>query len=177
MHIGRPIRSWRRFGRAAPRISALALAFFAADSLGLPQAPPQDGAEIQTREAPAAFKTKVNLVSVAVTVRDASGRALGNLSTGDFELSEDGKPQVKSRFSVQRFSKTGRPETSPDSGPPLSESAASAQSIPERFVLYLFDDVHLDPRDLPPLREAALQVLAAPSPGSAQRFAIYTTSG
>jgi hypothetical protein len=50
------------------------------------QAPPQNPAEMATRDEPATFKARVNLVLVPVVVRDRQGRALGNLKREDFQL-------------------------------------------------------------------------------------------
>ena len=47
--------------------------------------------------------------------------------------------------------------------------------MPERFVAYLFDDVHLAPGDLPRIRDAALRHIAELKP--TDRAAIFTMSG
>ena len=48
------------------------------------------------------FKTGVELVNVAVTVTDASGRFVPNLRAEDFQLYEDGKEQPISQFEAER---------------------------------------------------------------------------
>ena len=133
-------------------------------------------AEIATREAPVTFKTKVTLVSVPVVVRDSQGRAVGNLEKDDFQLYEDGKPQIVSRFSIERFA--GEPAASP----PARKSAGAAPAeparpnMPDRFVAYVFDDLHMRPEHLVWVRAAALRHLSA-SRNSLERTAVYTTSG
>ncbi len=53
-------------------------------------------------EASTTFKVKVNLVEVRVVVRDAYGKAVGNLKQEDFQLTDNGKPQIISKFSVEQ---------------------------------------------------------------------------
>src|SRR6185312_14648102 len=58
--------------------------------------------EISTQEQTPSFQVKVNLVEVRVVVRDAQGKAIGNLKQDDFVLLDDKKPQTITRFSVER---------------------------------------------------------------------------
>jgi hypothetical protein len=72
-------------------------------TLGLAaQAPPQNPAEMATREEPATFKARVNLVLVPVVVRDRQGRALGNLKQEGFQLFDKGKSQVIMKCSIEK---------------------------------------------------------------------------
>src|ERR1700729_3840950 len=71
------------------------------------QAPPTQTAadkspEIASRDAPSTFSSKVNLVMVPVVVRDQRGHAIGTLKKEDFQLLDKGKPQVISRFTIQK---------------------------------------------------------------------------
>src|ERR1017187_2920722 len=79
-----------------------------------PQAP---AAEITTREAPVTFKSRVNLVTVPVVVRDSKRLAVGNLDKEDFQLLDGGKPQIVSRFSIEK--------------PALKESPPAAPPAPD----------------------------------------------
>ena len=135
-----------------------------------------DTAELSTRDAPAIFTARVNLVLVPVVVRDKNGKVAGALRQEDFQLSDKGKPQLITRFSIE---KTGTPpipavvatdELQPDKPPP------EAAPIPEHFVAYLFDDIHLDIQNLIWARNAAGKHLAEFLEPST-RAAIFTTSG
>src|SRR5580704_3459547 len=64
--------------------------------------PAQPGPEMETKEAPVQFTSRVNLVPVTVVVRDRDGHAVGNLTKEDFRLLDNGKPQVIARFSVEK---------------------------------------------------------------------------
>src|SRR6266851_2807956 len=59
-------------------------------------------AEVSSHDTPATFKAKVNLVLVPVVVRDSQGRAIGNLKQENFQLFDKSKPQVISKFSVEK---------------------------------------------------------------------------
>ena len=140
--------------------------------------PGANAAEMTTRDAPATFRTKVNLVLVPVVVRDHLGHAVGTLPKEDFQLFDKGKPQVISRFSVE----SGRgPEISlkPDGAASVLEIAPAtpkpAAAPPKRFIIYLFDDIHMGFGDLAQLRPAAERHLN--SLESTDRAAILTTSG
>ena len=122
-------------------------------------------------ETSTTFKVKVNLVEVRVVVRDAYGKAVGNLRQEDFQLTDNGKPQVISKFSMEQSGAKRAPKPA-SSGTPIEDAAPK---MPERYVVYLFDDIHLKFGDLPQVRDAAgrnLQTLQA-----ADRVAIFTTSG
>jgi VWFA-related protein len=133
-------------------------------------ASPQVPAEIATQDTPADFRARVNLVLVPVVVRDAGGRTVGGLRSADFHLFDGGKPQRIERFSVEhggeRITAGG---TSPDA------AAREAPAVPERFVAYLFDDLHLAFGELALARDAALTQME--TLGSRTRAAIYSTSG
>lgn len=146
-----------------------------------PAASPQpagdkNSAELTTHDTPATFKSRVNLVLVPVVVRDAEGHALGNLKQEDFQVFDKGKLQVISKFSVEksagRLIKTESAEANAADKPP-GEAAPTA--MPEHYVAYLFDDVHLAFADLARVRDAAGRNLATLEPTA--RAAIFSTSG
>ena len=61
--------------------------------------------EVTTKEAAVTFKSASNLVPVPVVVRDNKGHAIGTLSKDDFQLFDNGKPQVISRFTIEKTGK------------------------------------------------------------------------
>jgi VWFA-related protein len=133
---------------------------------------------MSSHDAPATFSTKVNLVMVPVVVRDAKGKAIGTLQKEDFQLFDKGKPQVISRFSVEKAGEAAIPaEVAGDAA--LDSGAAPAKTLPpiaQRFVIYLFDDVHTSTSDLMQARNAADRQLTE-SLDPTTRAAIFTTSG
>ena len=132
--------------------------------------------EVTTKDAQATFVSKVNLVPVTVVVRDEKGRAIGDLTKEDFRLTDNGKPQFISRFSVENPSTPVvlEKEAADLDAPKPAESASLA--IATRFVAYLFDDVHSKWEDLARARDAAMRQMAT-SMLATDRAAIYTTSG
>jgi len=142
-----------------------------------PAAPPdKNQPEMVTRQDPATFTTRVNLVMVPVVVRDVKGHAIGAFHQEDFQLFDKGKPQIISRFSVEKSG--GKTVTAPPAtaAPPIpTEDAPPPADIPERFIAYLFDDQHLEFGDLARARDAAIRHLA--SLQITDRAAVYTTSG
>jgi VWFA-related protein len=137
---------------------------------------PQNAPEMTSREAAATFKVNVRLVQLRVVVRDSHGKAIGSLHQEDFRLSDDGKPQVITKFDVE---KGGAQEAAGQgsSRPAASTAVTSAPTpnTPERFIAYLFDDVHIAFSDLARVRMAAQKNLGTLQP--TDRAAIFTTSG
>jgi VWFA-related protein len=132
-----------------------------------------------TRDTPATFRTKVNLVLVPVVVRDRQGRAVGDLHKEDFQLFDKGKPQTIASFSVETLAGQTEPvktETAPQVSGEESPATVNLADVPKRFVIYLFDDVHISQTDLMQVRAAAerhIDEALVPT----DRAAIYTTSG
>jgi len=126
------------------------------------------------------FQSKVNLVPVPVVVRDKTSHTVGNLTQDDFELFDNGKRQAISRFSIEKSGVENAPEPlsrAPHAGvPAASAPATNAPAIPDRFVAYVFDDLHFRVSDLMQSKLAALKHFDAQI-GAATRAAVFTTSG
>src|SRR5271170_7757717 len=142
----------------------------------------RNSAELASRDEPATFKVNVKLVVVRAVVRDSQGHAVGNLRQEDFQVFDKGKPQVISQFEVEQpgtLAAKVRRESVENSGDSLaadtSPTTGIAPPVPERFVAYLFDDVHLEFGDLARVREAAERHFASLRP--TDRAAIFSTSG
>ena len=138
----------------------------------------QNDAELTSHETPATFRAKVNLVLVPVVVRDKQGRAVGNLQKDDFQVLDRGKPQIISSFSVETLA--GEPPSTPRPASPSvlpdSKAPVNPADMPNRFVAYLFDDVHISIEDLMLVRKAAGRNIDE-SLAATDRAAVFTTSG
>ncbi len=137
-------------------------------------------AELTSHDEPAAFKVNVKLVVVRAVVREAQGHAIGNLRKEDFQIFDKGKPQVITQFEVEQpGSLTAKArQKSEENSTDVPVDAASPMvpsAVPERFVAYVFDDVHLAFGDLAQVRQAAERHFATLRP--TDRAAIFTTSG
>ena len=142
----------------------------------------QNSEELASHDEPATFKVNVKLVVVRAVVRDSQGRAIGNLRREDFQVFDRGKPQVITQFEVEQpeaLAAKARQESVESSGdalaPDTSPNPPTLAPVPERFVAYLFDDVHLQFGDLARVREAAERNFATLRP--TDRAAIFSTSG
>jgi VWFA-related protein len=131
-------------------------------------APVQDAPEITAHQTQATFTSGVNLVSVPVVVRETQGRAVGNLRKEDFRLFDQGKPQIITKFNVNQTS------FAPTAG--IAPDGSRRDHVPDQFVAYIFDDIHMNFDQLTQSRAATERHLAE-SAAPNNRAAIATTSG
>ena len=142
----------------------------------------QNGPEMTTRDEPATFRTTTNLVMVpVVVVRDVKGHPVGDFKQQDFQLFDRGKLQVISKFTVEKSEgkETLAPapvEAAQSKTIEVVEPAAPGPAMPDRFVAYLFDDVHASINDLVMARDAADRHMKK-SADPKMRAAVFTTSG
>jgi VWFA-related protein len=144
-----------------------------------PPPPPETNAsEMSTRDSPATFKTKVNLVQVQVVVRDSNGKAIGNLKKENFQLFDQNKRQEISKFAVQKLSDLSTTIEAPKEELIAGDTkpAPAPPPIAAHFIAYLFDDVHMEFGELARARDAA-GVNIKETLGPTDRAAIFTTSG
>jgi VWFA-related protein len=134
-------------------------------------APDQTAAEIASHEEATTFKVNVKLVTVRVVVRDSQGHAVGNLHKEDFQLFDNRKLQVITHFSLEQpGTQVAKERKTSD-----ETSAEKLPSVPEHYIAFLFDDIHLNFGDLAQARTAADHHLATLLP--TDRAAVFSTSG
>jgi VWFA-related protein len=138
--------------------------------------------EVATQESQPAFKiqTQRNLVVIRAVVRDAKGRAVGILRKEDFRVTDNGKPQEITHFSVETpivpppvEAKPVVPESPPEAGEPPK---ALPEARPLRFFLLFFDDLNTTFGDLARGRDAADRFLAS-TQAATDHIGIVTASG
>jgi len=165
-------------------VLAVALLFFAHSARAQsPQAPatqpnatpslPPNTAPSATQNPAAVLRVRVNLVLVPVVVRDAGGRAIGNLRAEDFTLLDNNKPQQIVSFSVEKPSSQLRPVVTAG---PSAPASARAFVAPRSFTAIYFDDVHLETENMTRVRAAAQRYLSKVDL-TTERIGIFTTTG
>jgi len=118
------------------------------------------------------LKVSVRFVPVTVVLRDPKGNSVGNLKKENFELFDNGKPQEIKTFSIEK-SKSITVDTG--ARPPTMAEPAQTPARPDRYVAYVFDDIHTSFEDLAAARNAASHHLSRLQ--TEDRAAIFTTSG
>jgi VWFA-related protein len=113
------------------------------------QTPPAEqqpsGQTPSTTQPPPTFRGGINFVRVDVIVNDRSGNTVADLQMGDFEVTEDGRPQTIETFKLIQLD--GGLMPAPD-GPPRAirsdsdEEAEAARDDVRLFAIFL-DDYHV----------------------------------
>jgi VWFA-related protein len=134
----------------------------------------QTAAPVSATQDVPTIKVNVDLVPVSVVTRDQKGRAVGSLERANFSLFDERQLQMITRFSVE---KNGADEVNGDRPATVggASSRAEARAVTERYVAYVFDDLHSNLEDLEKAKNAAAKHLAELQAG--ERVAIFATSG
>jgi VWFA-related protein len=142
----------------------------------------QEAPEIKSEETTPsfAFRAQRNEVLVRVIVRDANGNAVGELTKDDFRLSDNGKPQSLTVFTVEHY-KAGSAGQPPASAGETAKPAAAPEAtpvlaLPQRYVAFFFDDLVVSFEDLVRVRAAAERYIDS-SMQPTDRAGVFTSSG
>lgn len=112
--------------------------------------------------APTTIRVAVNSAVIPVVVRDSQGRAVGSLTKEDFQVSDKGKPVTIAGFTIEKraeFPGDTKSSQPPGAAPVLTNRPAPASS-PRRFIVFLFDDLHLGIGDLLRMQKVATNMLS-----------------
>ena len=104
---------------------------------------------------------------IPAVVRDKQGRAVGKLGQSDFTVFDQGKIRAITGFTVVKSAATGGAPTGAETGATAGSGVAGSEASPtpsaqNRFILFLFDDRHLNSSDLAITQTAAIKMLDEP---------------
>lgn len=127
-----------------------------------PAPAPQGGAAAQKPAAPApgtqqpTFRASVDLVTTDVIVRDKGGQFVADLKAEDFVVYEDGVPQAINSMTLVHGGRAFNVQQPPP--PPTAEgiilpAARPTNDAAGRIFVLLIDDLHLDFKNTPRVRE------------------------
>jgi VWFA-related protein len=120
------------------------------------------------------FKSNVNVVLVPVLVRDKQGNEIGGLKKEDFQVFDNGKQQIISGFTIQ---KRAGSESAVNPAPPTAVAPTPhPPPTTERFIVFVFDDMHLTLGDLAQAQKAGTKILSA-SLAATDMAAVVSLSG
>jgi VWFA-related protein len=118
---------------------------------------PQPVAPLPSTDQVPVFRVNVNSLLVPVVVRDKQGHAVGDLTANDFRVLDQGKLQTIAGMTLVRSTAHEGEPGNPSEAPGENASEGGKQN---RFIVFLFDDRHLDSSDLARTQEAATKVLS-----------------
>ena len=161
--------------------SALAVSFFALNPPPAPIAPPAASPPV-SRAAPAnvpattgvTIEMKVDRVLVPVVVRDKNGLAVAGLTQEDFKVFDNDKARSISGFEVEKRAGIESSQAS-DRGIRQDSQGTPESVLPNRVIVFVFDDLHLSFEDVSYAQKAASKTLDTLD--NADLAAVVSTSG
>jgi VWFA-related protein len=133
------------------------------------------GQEPSVQKPVPAIKAEVNEVPVPVVVTDAHGHTVGNLTKENFQILDNGKPQIITGFNVIERT-AGSSSTAAVARAANSSVASQRAAVGRRYIDLVFDDLNLNPSDLMQSQKAATKLFDAQLPSS-DTAAVLSTSG
>lgn len=148
-------------------LTVILAATLIAQQPGAPAAPGQ--------QPPVTFKLEVNYVEVDAVVTDEPGRFIRDLTKGDFQVLEDGKPQAITVFSLVDIpiERADRPLFA--ARPIAPDVATNAREFDGRLYLIVLDDLHTHPLRTTRVKTAARQFIERHLGANDMAAVVYTS--
>jgi VWFA-related protein len=148
---------------SAPPAQALTRPIGIPTSLPPPAAPLEIAPPATVPDDGARLRIETDEVLVPVVVRDKQRHAVGNLGRGDFTVFDQGTARPISGFNVIESATARNMARAVESAPAsISVNAVTAPAAPHRFIVFLFDDVHVNASDFAIAQKAAIRMLDEP---------------
>jgi len=114
-----------------------------------------------TQQAPT-IRVQVESVFVPVVVRDANGHVVKDLTKDDFQIFDNGKLISDFGFAIEKRAEiySTRAVESPHSAAGVLNQAR-ATPAPTRFIVFVFDNLHIEASELMRVQKAASKILVA----------------
>jgi len=123
------------------------------------------------------FGSRLNVVVVPVVVRDAHGQPVGTLTKDDFKVFDNDKLQTLTGITLEkRDASTAAAAPNAAPGSVAGSAVAAAPGTPSRFIIFLFDDVHLAAEDLVRVKDASAKLVSESLTGS-DAAGVFSVSG
>ncbi len=139
----------------------------------------QGNTEITSSESQSIIRVRVPVVVVRVVVKDASGNVVSNLKREDFQIQDNNKPQEITTFAIEHpASRTVRnldENVSTVKGETKAVAGAEVIAVPNRYVVLLLDDIHIQTDGAVSVRTQAMEAIQ--SLQSSDLAAVFSTSG
>lgn len=113
------------------------------------------------------LKVNVNSLLVPTVVLDKNGDAVADLQISDFVVTDDGKRRKISGFTLVKSAPTVAERNTEGGAEPAAErNVATTESAPQqnRYLVFLFDDRHIDVAELQLVKKAASKLFEQPLP-------------
>jgi len=140
------------------------------------QAVPPQAVVPDRQMPPVTFRLEVNYVEVDAIVLDKRGEFQSDLQQGDFQVFEDGKPQVVTSFGLVRIP-VERPDAPLFVKQPIEPDVQSnVRPFNGRVYLIVLDELHTSPMHTPWVRSAATKFIET-AMGANDVAAVVSTQG
>jgi VWFA-related protein len=162
-------------GEAKPAVEAAPSNPSVVETAAANQPPPPTVPPPPAPDKDVVLHVNVNELLVPVVVRDKRGAAVGNLTAKDFTVLDQGKPRTVTGFTLVR-STVPVQAVHGDAQHAAADTPVAQAAAQNRFIVFLFDDLHMEPADLVRTQKAAIAAMDT-SLGATDYAAVISFAG